>query len=101
MPTSEAHQAPPDPVRQEAFAAEVADVLNKGVLALLTSVGHQCGLFDTMAALPPSTSAEIAKAAGLDERYVREWLGGMVVGGFVAYDPERGTYTLPRSTPPR
>jgi hypothetical protein len=32
-----------------------------------------------MAELPPSTSEEIARAAALDERYVREWLGGMVV----------------------
>ncbi|AMW08234.1 transcriptional regulator [Streptomyces qaidamensis] len=95
MSTRETHQAPPDPARQEAFAGEVADVLNKGVLALLTSVGHQCGLFDTLASLPPSTSAEIAKAADLDERYVREWLGGMVVGGFVEYEPEGQRYTLP------
>ena len=29
----------------------------------------------------PATSAEIATAAGLDERYVREWLAGMTVGG--------------------
>ncbi|MEG3630957.1 class I SAM-dependent methyltransferase [Streptomyces poriticola] len=85
----------PDPARQQEFAAEVVDVLNKGVLALLTSVGHQCGLFDTMAALPPSSSAGIAEAAGLDERYVREWLGGMVLGGFVDYEPEQGTYRLP------
>ncbi|MFF8844104.1 methyltransferase domain-containing protein [Streptomyces sp. NPDC015127] len=84
-----------DPAKQEAFAAEVVDVLNKGALALLTSVGHQTGLFDTLAELPPSTSDEIAKAAGLDERYVREWLGGMVVGGFVEYEPEGRTYRLP------
>ncbi|MBB5129737.1 2-polyprenyl-3-methyl-5-hydroxy-6-metoxy-1,4-benzoquinol methylase [Streptomyces albaduncus] len=89
------HQAPLDPAEQEAFAAEVADVLNKAALALLTGVGHQCGLFDTLAGLPPSSSTDIAEAAGLDERYVREWLGGMVVGGFLAYDPEGGTYTLP------
>ncbi|GHI03438.1 transcriptional regulator [Streptomyces cellostaticus] len=90
-----AQQAPLDPARQEAFAAEVVDVLNKAALALLTSVGHQCGLFDALAGLPPSSSADIAKAADLDERYVREWLGGMVVGGFVEYDPEGETFVLP------
>lgn len=77
------------------FADLVLGVLNGAAMALLTSVGHRTGLFDTMSALPPSTSAEIAKAAGLDERYVREWLGGMVVGGFVAYDPEGAVYALP------
>jgi 2-polyprenyl-3-methyl-5-hydroxy-6-metoxy-1,4-benzoquinol methylase len=95
MSSFDTQQAALDPAKQEAFAGEVADVLNKGALALLTSVGHQCGLFDALAALPPSTSADIAKAADLDERYVREWLGGMVVGGFVEYEPERHTYVLP------
>ncbi|MFI8522587.1 class I SAM-dependent methyltransferase [Streptomyces sp. NPDC085481] len=95
MSTSETPQRPVDAARQEAFAGEVLDVLNKSALALLTSTGHQCGLFDKLATLPASTSAEIAEAAGLNERYVREWLGGMVVGGFLEYDPERGTYVLP------
>lgn len=85
----------PDLAKQEAFAAEVVDVLNKGAVALLTSVGHQTGLFETMAVLPPSTSGDIADAAGLDERYVREWLGGMVVAGFLEYEPRRRTYRLP------
>ena len=33
-----------------------------------------------LAGLPPATSAQIADAAGLNERYVREWLGGVVAG---------------------
>ncbi|EKX61134.1 class I SAM-dependent methyltransferase [Streptomyces ipomoeae] len=95
MSSLEARRALPDPVKKEAFAAEVLDVLNKAALALLVGVGHQCGLFDTMAGLPPSSSVDIARAADLDERYVREWLGGMVVGGFVEYEPDGGTYFLP------
>jgi 2-polyprenyl-3-methyl-5-hydroxy-6-metoxy-1,4-benzoquinol methylase len=62
---------------------------------LLVSLGHRSGLFDTLAGLPPTDSAGIAAAAGLDERYVREWLGGMVAGGVVEHDPESGTYRLP------
>ncbi|MFE0130896.1 class I SAM-dependent methyltransferase [Streptomyces sp. NPDC059037] len=84
-----------DPARQEEFAGLMVDVLNKGVLALLVSTGHQAGLFDTMSTLPPSTSDDIAKAAQLDERYVREWLGGMVLGGVVEYEPDGATYLLP------
>src|SRR5262249_28924660 len=37
----------------------------------MAAIGHRAGLFDTMSALPPSTSEEIAKKAGLNERYVR------------------------------
>jgi SAM-dependent methyltransferase len=49
-----------------------------------------------MAQLPPSTSSQIADAAGLNERYVREWLGGMTTGQVVEYDPATALYTLPR-----
>lgn len=80
---------------ETAFADRMRTMLNEACLALQTSVGHQAGLFDTMADLAPSTSAEIAAAAGLDERYVREWLAAMTVGGIVDYDAGYGTYTLP------
>jgi 2-polyprenyl-3-methyl-5-hydroxy-6-metoxy-1,4-benzoquinol methylase len=84
-----------DEAKAEAFAGKMVGVLNDAMLALMTSVGHQTELFDTMADLPPSTSEEIASAAGLNERYVREWLGAMTVGGVVDYDPEVKTYHLP------
>jgi 2-polyprenyl-3-methyl-5-hydroxy-6-metoxy-1,4-benzoquinol methylase len=64
-------------------------------LTLLLSIGHQTGLLDTMAGLPPATSAQIAEAAGLNERYVREWLGGMTTAHVVEYDPGAATYSLP------
>ncbi|WP_307856826.1 class I SAM-dependent methyltransferase [Mycolicibacter acidiphilus] len=79
-----------------AFAARVTDVLDTASLALLLSIGHQSGVFDAMAGLAgPATSSRIAEAAGLDERYVREWLGGVTVAGVVDYDPETATYLLP------
>lgn len=62
----------------------------------MISIGHRTGLFDTLAELPPSTSVRIAKSAGLNERYVREWLGAMVTGRLVDYDPAREVYHLPR-----
>jgi 2-polyprenyl-3-methyl-5-hydroxy-6-metoxy-1,4-benzoquinol methylase len=70
-------------------------MLNDASLTLMCSIGHQTGLFDTLATLPPSTSPQIALAAGLNERYVREWLGAMVTGHIVEYDPESGAYSLP------
>ena len=84
-----------DDSRSEAFAGRMMDVLNGAGIALMTSIGHQVGLFDTMATLPAATSPEIAQAADLNERYVREWLGVMVTGDVVAYDPATGRYTLP------
>jgi hypothetical protein len=52
-------------------------------------------LFDAMALLPPATSEQIAEQSGLQERYVREWLGGMATGRIVDYEPDSKTYHLP------
>jgi 2-polyprenyl-3-methyl-5-hydroxy-6-metoxy-1,4-benzoquinol methylase len=82
--------------KAQAFADQMLDTLNKAAAALMVSVGHRTELFDTMADLPPATSERIAKAAGLNERYVREWLGAMVTARIVDYDPGRQTYFLPR-----
>lgn len=79
----------------EEFTERIAATLDGASLTILLSIGHQTGLLDTMAALPPSTSAQIADAAGLNERYVREWLGGMTTGHVVEYDADSGTYSLP------
>lgn len=79
----------------DAFLKRMVGVLNDAGLALMCSIGHQTGLFDTMADVPPSTSEQIATKANLNERYVREWLGSMVAGGIVKYDPEGRTYRLP------
>jgi hypothetical protein len=81
-----------DEARAEEFAGKMVGVLNDAMLALMSSIGHQTGLFDTMAEMPPSTSEEIGSAADLNERYVREWLGAMVVGGVLEYDPAAKTY---------
>ncbi len=84
-----------DQGKAEAFAMRMVGVLNEGALAIMTSIGHRTGLFDAMSEMPPSTSEQIASAADLNERYVREWLGAMVVGGTVEHDAESGTYFLP------
>jgi len=79
----------------EEFGERLLDALNGGALAIMTSIGHRTGLFDAMARMPSGTSDEIAAEADLDERYVREWLGAMVTGRVVEYDPATGAYRLP------
>jgi len=84
-----------DQQRAEQFAGRVIGFVNGAALVQMISIGHQTGLFDTMATLPPSTSHQIAQATGLNERYVREWLGSLTTGGVVEYDAVSRTYTLP------
>jgi SAM-dependent methyltransferase len=84
-----------DTDRAEAFEGRMVGMINDGALCLMVSIGHRTGLFDTMASLDWTNSAEIARAADLQERYVREWLGAMTVGRIVDHDPASGTYRLP------
>ena len=82
---------------EDAFADQLVDMLNQGALTLMVSIGHRTGLFDAMAELPPTTAERIAQQAGLDHRYVKEWLGAMVAGGLVRYRPAARCYELPAS----
>jgi 2-polyprenyl-3-methyl-5-hydroxy-6-metoxy-1,4-benzoquinol methylase len=84
-----------DQSKAEAFAARFLTAVNNGALCLMTSIGHRTGLFDAMRDSPPATSEEIAARAGLNERYVREWLGAMVTAGVVEFNPASRSYLLP------
>ena len=79
----------------EEFAGRMVAAIDGASLTILLSIGHQTGLLDTMAGLPPATSAQIAEAAGLNERYVREWLAGMTTGHIIDYEADAATYSLP------
>ena len=95
MTTLKERETALDEAALEAFADRMISVLNDGCTALLISIGHQTGLFSTLAATGPATSQQVAAAGGLNERYVREWLNAMTTARFVRYDPESHRYTLP------
>ncbi len=84
-----------DDERKSAFEQRMVGALNDAAMILMTSVGHRTGLFDAMADAPAATSRDIAARSGLDERYVREWLGAMVSAGVIETDAKTGTYQLP------
>ncbi len=96
MTTVKERETALDEAALEAFADRMISVLNDACTALMISIGHQTGLFSTLAASGPATSAQVADAGGLNERYVREWLSAMTTARFVLYDPKSGTYHLPR-----
>jgi 2-polyprenyl-3-methyl-5-hydroxy-6-metoxy-1,4-benzoquinol methylase len=85
-----------DPSKADAFSGRLLSALNDGALCLMIAVGHRVGLFDAMRELLPATSDEIARHAGLNERYVREWLGAMVTGRVIEIDPEVNRFWLPQ-----
>lgn len=75
--------------KAEAFAERFVAGLSEASLMMMYSIGHRTGLFDAMDGRSWATSEAIAEAAGLDERYVREWLGAMVTGRVVDYSTLR------------
>lgn len=89
----------PDPLKRQAFSRKMTDILNYGALNLAIAIGYRTGLFEAMAALnAPASAADIAAAAGLHPRYVREWLGIMTTGRIVELSPASATtarYHLP------
>lgn len=73
-----------DTGRKISFQDKMVDILNYGSLNLAMGLGYRAGLFDVMdAAGRPRSAMAISRLAGLDPRYVREWLGVMVCGGIV------------------
>jgi 2-polyprenyl-3-methyl-5-hydroxy-6-metoxy-1,4-benzoquinol methylase len=84
-----------DAKKAEAFAGNLLAALNHGAMCLRTSIGHRAGLFDAMRDQPPMTSDELARKAGLNERYVREWLGAMTTSGVTEVDPATNRFRLP------
>ena len=84
-----------DTERSEAFAEELTRGLNGAATTLMMSIGHRTGLFDALSDAGALTSEALAERAGLQERYVREWLGAMTAARIVLVDPDSETYTLP------
>ena len=75
-----------DPAEVEQAAGQLVGILTGGMLSHMIDIGARTNLFDALAA-GPATSVELADRAGLTERYVREWLGALVTGGIVQYEP--------------
>lgn len=84
-----------DQAETEAFVGKVIGDASGMFATLLASIGDRLGLFKDLAANGPATSVELAAHAGVNERYAREWLGGMASAGYLEYDPVSSRFTLP------
>src|SRR5499425_2385135 len=84
-----------DRARQEKFVGKVLEQISGTMTTLLGSVGDRLGLFKNLAEEGPATSAELASRTKLNERYLREWLGGMATAGYLNYDGPTKRFNLP------
>jgi SAM-dependent methyltransferase len=83
-----------DPGKLDALLARAVGDLSAGYGGVMVSLGNRLGLYKAMAGAGPLSSRELASRAGCAERYVREWLGAQVAGGYVDYHAISDTYEL-------
>jgi SAM-dependent methyltransferase len=79
----------------ETFTGQVLTDVAASLSGVMTTIGHKLGLYTAMAGAGPLTSEALASKTGLTERYLREWLNNQTAGGYIFYDPETASYTLP------
>lgn len=84
-----------DPDRVEHFVHQIVGDLGSALSAVLIHIGDRLGLYSAMGDSAPVTSTELAARTGLSERYVREWLHNQAAAGWLAYNPDDATFTLP------
>ena len=84
-----------DQERLEAFVERIVLDVGTAMRGGLLYIGDRLGIFRALADGEPVTPAQLAERSGLDERYLREWLGSMTTAEYVEHDAARGTYRLP------
>ncbi|CAC5359441.1 unnamed protein product [Mytilus coruscus] len=85
----------PDDTKQDVYEERFNNIFYSGVIALGIGLGHRVGLFKALTDLSePETSQSIADHAGLNERYVREWLFSMVAAK-VVFVTDDNKYYIP------
>lgn len=89
-----------DPGRIQALSGRLFMAGLEALELLNVELGLRVGLYSTLADQGPLTTAELARAAGIAERYAREWLEQQAVTGIlevddVAADADTRRYELP------
>jgi SAM-dependent methyltransferase len=83
-----------DEAKVEEFLEQAIGDFSGTMTFALCHVGDRLGLFKDLAENGPATPAELAKRAGIDERYAAEWLRGLTAPGYLGYDEGSGRYEL-------
>lgn len=77
------------------FLGKVIGDFGASLGSSLAYLGQKLGLYKALAELGSATPEELAQKTNTKERYVKEWLINQAAGGYVDYDQNKGTYSLP------
>ena len=84
-----------DEQRLEEFLGQAVTDMGAAMNGVLVMIGGELGLWEALGGAGPLTAAEIAEKTGVSERYVREWASAQAASGYLTYDAEAETFTLP------
>src|SRR5262249_7448464 len=84
-----------DQQKMDQFVHRVLGDTSALTTAVLGALGDKLGLFKDLHVQGPASSAELARRAGVQERYAREWLRAMASAGYLTYDLASHRFALP------
>ncbi len=84
-----------DEAKLHQFIGQMLSDLGGAASIALVRIGDALGLYKTMHDRGPMTVAELAAEAGVNPRYLREWLSHQAASNYVSYDPVTQKFTLP------
>ncbi|MGH7916715.1 MAG: methyltransferase domain-containing protein [Candidatus Binataceae bacterium] len=95
MAQEEKREQPLDWGKVKEFAGLMLNDLGAAMQSALTYIGDRLGIFRALAEAGPITCDDLATRTGLNQRYLREWLGAMTAAKYLTYDPASRRYTMP------
>ena len=84
-----------DEGKLNAFIGQMLSDLGGASSIAMVRLGDTLGLYRAIHANGPMTSMELAKAAKVDERYLREWLSHQAASNYLSYDPATAKFAMP------
>ncbi|MSR14246.1 MAG: SAM-dependent methyltransferase [Gammaproteobacteria bacterium] len=82
------------------FVSKVIEDATGMMTLRLCAIGDRLELFKIIAEHGPLTSSELAARSGLNERYVREWIYGISLAGYLDFDKGSRQVSMPESHRP-
>ena len=77
------------------FIGQMLSDLGGAASVALVRIGDALGLYKTLHQRGPMTVADLAAAAKVNERYLREWLSQQAASNYLSYDSATQKFALP------
>src|SRR4051794_31893712 len=84
-----------DEAKLNQFIGQILSDLGGAASVALVRMGDALGLYKTLHQHGPMTVTELAAEAGVNERYLREWVSHQAASNYLSYDRATQKFALP------